>query len=120
MLVGSIHGVSISAHAVAGGRAGSKTSGAVHDFLANNPYATGAKQRGKTPGGPLILGTSDEDSRIEGQLHQAAASGYSWGDHESKPGMFGPVGPIPMMAIGAALAVAGLVTARRFPRKPQR
>jgi hypothetical protein len=56
LLVGSVDGTSISAHVVSGGRAGSKTAGAVNPFLANNPYATGVKQAGRAPGGPLILG----------------------------------------------------------------
>lgn len=56
VLSGEIDGVSICAHAVSGGRAGSKTQGAVNEFLANNPYLTSVKKRGKTPGGPLIMG----------------------------------------------------------------
>jgi hypothetical protein len=56
VLGGRIDGVSINTQAVAGGRAGSKQSGAVNLFLANNPYATGVKKSDKTPGGPLILG----------------------------------------------------------------
>jgi hypothetical protein len=55
-LLGNIDGVSITAHVVSGGRAGSKKKGVVNPFLANNPYATGVKQSDKTPGGPLILG----------------------------------------------------------------
>jgi hypothetical protein len=57
LLAGTIDGTSVSAHVVSGGRAGSKTKGAVNPFLANNPYATGVKKQDKTPGGPLILGT---------------------------------------------------------------
>jgi len=57
LLVGAIDGVKISANAVAGGRAGSKTPGAVHYFLANNPYATGVKLTEKNPGGPLVMGS---------------------------------------------------------------
>jgi hypothetical protein len=56
LLVGNIDGTSISAHVVSGGRAGSKSAGAVNPFLANNPYATRVKLTKKTPGGPLILG----------------------------------------------------------------
>jgi hypothetical protein len=59
-LVGEIDGVSISAYAVSGGRAGSKTVGAVNPFLANNPYATGVKKKGDKnnapPGGPIVIG----------------------------------------------------------------
>ena len=52
-LTGSINSVSICAQAGSGGRAGSKTKGAVNAFLANNPYATGVKKNSKHPGGPL-------------------------------------------------------------------
>lgn len=55
-LGGMIDGVSISATAVSGGRAGSKQTGAVNPFLANNPYATRVKKTATTPGGPLIIG----------------------------------------------------------------
>jgi hypothetical protein len=55
-LEGTIDGVSISAHAVAGGRAGSKLAGVVNPLLANNPYATGVKLSDLTPGGPLVMG----------------------------------------------------------------
>jgi hypothetical protein len=56
MLAGSIDDTWISAHVVSGGRAGSKTRGAVNPFLANNPYATGVKTTARNPGGPLIMG----------------------------------------------------------------
>jgi hypothetical protein len=52
-LTGTIDGVSISADAGSGGRAGSKTKGAVHQLLANNPYATQVKKTKSHPGGPL-------------------------------------------------------------------
>jgi hypothetical protein len=52
-LTGSVDGVSISATAGSGGRAGSKTAGAVHQLLANNPYATKVKKTKSHPGGPL-------------------------------------------------------------------
>jgi hypothetical protein len=52
-LTGSVDGISISAHAGSGGRAGSKTKGAVNFFIANNPFATGVKKTSKHPGGPL-------------------------------------------------------------------
>jgi len=55
-LTGEIDGVSISAHAVSGGRAGSKTPGAENPILANNPYLTSVKKQGKRAGGPLIMG----------------------------------------------------------------
>ena len=55
-LTGKIDGTAISARAVSGGRAGSKTPGAVEFLLANNPYATGVK-KGKTAGGPIPLAT---------------------------------------------------------------
>jgi hypothetical protein len=54
-LTGLIDGVSIDAYAGSGGRAGTKTKGAVNIFLANNPYATGVKKQGQRPGGPLPL-----------------------------------------------------------------
>ena len=44
LLTGSIDGVSITAQAVSGGRAGSKMKGVVNPLLANNPYATGVKK----------------------------------------------------------------------------
>ena len=56
LLSGSIDGVSISAHVGSGGRAGSKTRGAVNPFLANNPYATGVKSQGDLAGGPTVMG----------------------------------------------------------------
>jgi hypothetical protein len=56
ILDGSIDGVSISAHAVAGGRAGSKMRGVVNPLLANNPYATGVKAVKPKTGGPLVMG----------------------------------------------------------------
>ena len=52
-LTGSIDSVSICAQAGSGGRAGSKTAGAVNMLLANNPYAVDVKKAGKRPGGPL-------------------------------------------------------------------
>jgi len=52
-LVGAIDGVPITAQAGSGGRAGSKTKGAVNMFLANNPYATSVKKTAAHPGGPL-------------------------------------------------------------------
>jgi hypothetical protein len=56
-LVGEIDGTQINATAVAGGRAGSKKSGVVNVFLANNPYATAVKKKGDRPGGPLPMTT---------------------------------------------------------------
>lgn len=56
LLVGKIDGVSISSQAVSGGRAGSKTPGAINPLLANNPYATRVKKQGNSPGGPIIMG----------------------------------------------------------------
>ena len=56
LLTGSIDGVSITAQVVSGGRAGSKMKGVVNPLLANNPYATGVKKKGTTPGGPTIMG----------------------------------------------------------------
>jgi hypothetical protein len=55
MLSGRLDGVTITAHAGSGGRAGSKTKGAENIFLANNPYATRVKKKGTRPGGPLPL-----------------------------------------------------------------
>jgi hypothetical protein len=55
-LVGEIEGVSINARAGSGGRAGSKSVGAVNPLLANNPYETKVKKKGERPGGPLIMG----------------------------------------------------------------
>lgn len=66
-LTGEIDGTSINATAVAGGRAGSKKRGVVNFLLANNPYATHVKKRGKRPGGPLPMTT------------------YKLKTHESKP-----------------------------------
>lgn len=56
-LTGAIDGTRINAKAVSGGRAGSKTDGAVNPLLANNPYLTGVKLSGGTPGGTLPQGT---------------------------------------------------------------
>jgi len=55
-LEGIIDGVSISAHAVAGGRSGSKLAGVVNPMLANNPYATHVKKTDRFPGGPIVMG----------------------------------------------------------------
>ena len=55
LLSGRIDGVVITAGAGSGGRAGSKTRGAVSYFLANNPYMTGVKKSGARPGGPLPM-----------------------------------------------------------------
>ena len=66
-LSGSIDGTVIQAHAVSGGRAGSKQVGVLNPFLANNPYATHVKKTSQNPGGPLIMGK------------------YNLKTHESKP-----------------------------------
>jgi len=68
LLTGKIDGVWISAHVVSGGRAGTKTRGAVNPFLANNPFATGVKLTKKRPGGPLVLG------RYRLRTHESRAS----------------------------------------------
>lgn len=52
-LYGRIGTGSIDARAVSGGRAGSKTSGVVNEFLANNPYGTTIKKAGNFPGGAI-------------------------------------------------------------------
>lgn len=56
LLFGSVDGVSINARAVSGGRAGSKTAGAVNPLLANNPYLTSVKLAGGGSGGTLPMG----------------------------------------------------------------
>jgi hypothetical protein len=58
LLVGRIGNTSISASAGSGGRAGSRTAGALNWWLANNPFATGVKlgTDKSHPGGPLPLG----------------------------------------------------------------
>lgn len=57
-LTGKVAGENISAYAGSGGRAGSKTPGAVNSWLANNPFATKVKlPKDKShPGGPLPMG----------------------------------------------------------------
>jgi len=57
-LTGFVDGVSISASAGSGGRAGSKTADALNWWLANNPLATGIKLSSdkSRPGGPLPMG----------------------------------------------------------------
>jgi hypothetical protein len=55
-LKGSIDGTTINASAVSGGRAGSKTAGAVNPLLANNPYLTRVKLSKDSPGGTLPMG----------------------------------------------------------------
>jgi hypothetical protein len=55
-LSGAIDGQRINASAVSGGRAGSKTEGAVNPLLANNPYLSGVKLSKDTPGGTLPIG----------------------------------------------------------------
>jgi hypothetical protein len=55
-LTGKIDDLSINAQAGSGGRAGTKTKGALNSWLANNPYATSVKLSNKTPGGPLPNG----------------------------------------------------------------
>lgn len=54
-LQGRIDGVAITAQAVSGGRAGSKTPGVVNFFLANNPYMTRVKEHGAQAGGPIAI-----------------------------------------------------------------
>ena len=54
-LTGKIGETTINAHAVSGGRAGSKKEGVVNSFLANNPYATGVKKKSDRPGGAIPL-----------------------------------------------------------------
>jgi hypothetical protein len=54
-LTGKIGETTISAHAVSGGRAGSKKKSVVNYFLANNPYSTGVKKKGDRPGGAIPL-----------------------------------------------------------------
>jgi hypothetical protein len=49
-LTGKIGQTVISAHAVSGGRAGSKNEDSVNPLLANNPYGTGVKKRGDRQG----------------------------------------------------------------------
>lgn len=56
LLTGSLDGVTFSASAGSGGRAGSKLKGVVNPLLANNPYATGIKSEGNRAGGPIVMG----------------------------------------------------------------
>lgn len=58
ILSGSVDGHSISASAGSGGRAGTKTAGALEWWLANNPFATSVKLPGDKShsGGPLPIG----------------------------------------------------------------
>lgn len=56
-LSGEIDGSHITAHAVSGGRAGSKTPGAVEPALSNNPFMTHVKKSAAGPGGPLPINT---------------------------------------------------------------
>lgn len=54
-LTGQLDGYRVDAHAVSGGRAGSKMPGAVNVLLANNPFATGVRLTATNPGGPIPL-----------------------------------------------------------------
>jgi hypothetical protein len=54
-LTGKIGETTISAHAVSGGRAGSKNKGVVNYLLANNPYSTSVKKTDHRPGGSIPL-----------------------------------------------------------------
>ena len=54
-LKGKIGKTAVSAHAVSGGRAGSKKANATNNFLANNPFFSGVKKRGNIPGGAIPL-----------------------------------------------------------------
>ena len=54
-LRGKIDTVEINAHAVSGGRAGSKEKGAVDHRIADNPFATHLKKTSDRPGGPTPL-----------------------------------------------------------------
>jgi hypothetical protein len=58
VLNGCIDGTSVSAQAGSGGRAGTKTPGALNWWLANNPLATRVKlpDNRSHPGGPLPMG----------------------------------------------------------------
>lgn len=55
-LSGSIDGEFIFGRAGSGGRANSKTPGALNHWLANNPFAVRVKKSADHPGGPLPLG----------------------------------------------------------------
>jgi hypothetical protein len=81
-LVGEIDGTRINAQAVSGGRAGSKTAGAVNPLLANNPYLTSVKLTDSTAGGTLPLGAyllKTHESR-ENWIRLEPAPGTSTGD----------------------------------------
>lgn len=65
ILTGKIGDTAISAHAVSGGRAGSKKKGAVNVLLANNPYSTVVKKKGDRPGGTIPL------ARYELRTHES-------------------------------------------------
>jgi hypothetical protein len=55
-LSGSIGGRKLSTYAGSGGRAGSKTGGALNWWLANNAFAVRVKKTESNPGGPLPMG----------------------------------------------------------------
>lgn len=59
LLTGTVDGTSINAYAGSGGRAGTKTPGALNWWLANNPFATSVKLNAAhtNVGGPLPMGT---------------------------------------------------------------
>lgn len=61
-LTGTVDGTAINTIAYSGGRAGSKTPGAINNLIANNPFLTGvklneAKKKNGSVGGPLPMGT---------------------------------------------------------------
>ena len=67
-LKGKIGKTAVSAHAVSGGRAGSKKANATNNFLANNPFSSGVKKKGNIPGGAIPL------ARFELRLHESRAN----------------------------------------------
>ena len=74
LLEGTIDGQSIHAHAVSGGRAGTKTPGVENVFLANNPYLTKVKKKGANPGGPTIMGKY----RLYAHENKRRLTGFAW------------------------------------------
>jgi hypothetical protein len=56
LITGSVGGHSILAHCGSGGRAGTKTPGALNWWLANNPFATHVQKTQLNPGGPIPYG----------------------------------------------------------------
>ena len=123
-LRGEIDGIQIDAVAVSGGRAGSKTVGAVAQGIANNPFATAVKKTSAVPGGPLpltlyrLVTHERKKNWIRLQPVDANVLGDRAGFAIHGRGMRGSDGCIVPMDFSNVLLIYRLVKAREEAQKP--